>query len=61
MASEAVVFTRDTGAWKWRIKTNYPIVSGITPTAGGVVFFGDVGGNFMWSMLQPAKRCGAGT
>ena len=46
MASEAVVFTRDTGAWKWRIKTNYPIVSGITPTAGGVVFFGDVGGNF---------------
>ena len=36
----------DTGVWKWRLKSNYPIVSGMTPTAGGVVFFGDVGGNF---------------
>jgi alcohol dehydrogenase (cytochrome c) len=36
----------DTGAWKWRIKTNYPIQSGVTPTAGGLVFFGDMGGNF---------------
>jgi alcohol dehydrogenase (cytochrome c) len=36
----------DTGVWKWRLKTNYPIVGGVTPTAGGLVFFGDVGGNF---------------
>ena len=36
----------DTGVWKWRLKTNYPIVSGVTPTAGGLVFFGDAGGNF---------------
>ena len=36
----------DTGVWKWRVKSNYPIVAGITPTAGGVVFFADVGGNF---------------
>jgi alcohol dehydrogenase (cytochrome c) len=36
----------DSGQWKWRLKTNYPILSGVTPTAGGVVFFGDVGGNF---------------
>src|SRR5271165_3805965 len=36
----------DTGRWKWRAKTNYPIQSGMTPTAGGVVFFGDMGGNF---------------
>ena len=36
----------DSGVWKWRLKSNYPIVGGITPTAGGVVFFGDVGGNF---------------
>lgn len=36
----------DTGAWRWRVKTNYPIQSGVTPTAGGVVFFGDMGGNF---------------
>ena len=36
----------DTGVWKWRLKSNYPIVGGMTPTGGGVVFFGDVGGNF---------------
>jgi alcohol dehydrogenase (cytochrome c) len=36
----------DTGAWRWRAKTNYPIQSGITSTAGGIVFFGDMGGNF---------------
>jgi alcohol dehydrogenase (cytochrome c) len=36
----------DTGVWKWRVKTNYPIVGGVTPTAGGLVFFGDAGGNF---------------
>jgi PQQ-dependent dehydrogenase (methanol/ethanol family) len=36
----------DTGVWKWRLRSNYPVVAGITPTAGGVVFFGDVGGNF---------------
>jgi alcohol dehydrogenase (cytochrome c) len=36
----------DTGDWKWRLKSNYPIVGGMTPTAGGLVFFGDVGGNF---------------
>ncbi len=36
----------DTGAWKWRAKSNYPVQSGLTPTAGGLVFFGDMGGNF---------------
>ncbi len=36
----------DSGAWTWRLKSNYPIVSGITPTAGGIVLFGDLGGNF---------------
>jgi alcohol dehydrogenase (cytochrome c) len=36
----------DTGVWKWRLKSNYPVLSGMTPTAGGVVFFGDMGGNF---------------
>jgi alcohol dehydrogenase (cytochrome c) len=35
-----------TGAWRWRVKSNYPVQSGVTPTAGGVVFFGDMGGNF---------------
>jgi alcohol dehydrogenase (cytochrome c) len=36
----------DTGVWKWRLKSNYPIMSGVTPPAGGLVFFGDMGGNF---------------
>ena len=36
----------DSGVWKWRSRSNYPIVAGVTPTAGGLVFFGDVGGNF---------------
>jgi alcohol dehydrogenase (cytochrome c) len=36
----------DSGTWKWRFKSNYPIVGATTPTAGGVVFFGDLGGNF---------------
>jgi alcohol dehydrogenase (cytochrome c) len=35
----------DTGVWKWRLKSNYPILVGVTPTAGGLVLFGDVGGN----------------
>jgi alcohol dehydrogenase (cytochrome c) len=36
----------DTGTWRWRAKTNYPIQSGMTPTAGGIVLFGDMGGHF---------------
>jgi alcohol dehydrogenase (cytochrome c) len=36
----------DTGVWKWRLKSNYPILAGIRPTARVLVFFGDVGGNF---------------
>jgi alcohol dehydrogenase (cytochrome c) len=36
----------DTGVWKWRLRSNYPIVGAVTPTAGGLVFAGDVGGNF---------------
>jgi alcohol dehydrogenase (cytochrome c) len=36
----------DSGVWKWRLKSNYPIEGGVTPTAGGVVMFGDLSGNF---------------
>ena len=51
----------DTGAWKWRLKSNYPIVSGMTPTAGGVVFFGDLGGNFYaLDASQRAEALGPG-
>jgi alcohol dehydrogenase (cytochrome c) len=46
----------DTGTWKWRIRTNYPIVGGVTPTAGGVVFFGDTGGHFYAVDVRSGKR-----
>jgi alcohol dehydrogenase (cytochrome c) len=36
----------DTGDWKWRAHTNYPVQSGVTATGGGIVLFGDMGGNF---------------
>ncbi|ATQ68621.1 MULTISPECIES: pyrroloquinoline quinone-dependent dehydrogenase [Methylosinus] len=36
----------DSGRWRWRARTNYPVQSGVAPTAGGLVFFGDMGGNF---------------
>jgi alcohol dehydrogenase (cytochrome c) len=36
----------DSGIWKWRFKTNYPIPGALTPTAGGVAFFGNVHGDF---------------
>lgn len=36
----------DSGAWAWRVRSNNPIVGGVTPTAGGLVLFGDVGGYF---------------
>ena len=59
----------DTGAWRWRAKTNYPIQSGMTPTAGGIVFFGDMGGNFyvldtangrkLWSQKSAARLAAA--
>ncbi len=45
-AGSVTAVDADTGTWKWRAKTNYPIQSGMTPTAGGVLFFGDMGGNF---------------
>ena len=34
-----------TGKERWRFKAPNPVVSAVTPTAGGVVFFGDIGGN----------------
>ena len=49
----------DTGVWKWRLKSNYPIVGGMTPTAGGVVFFGDWAATSMRSMPPTARSFGA--
>lgn len=36
----------DSGKLKWQFKAPFPLMGGTTPTAGGVVFFGDMGGNF---------------
>ena len=35
-----------TGKPRWRFKAPAPIIGGVTPTAGGIVFFGDMAGNF---------------
>jgi outer membrane protein assembly factor BamB len=49
----------DTGVWKWRLKSNYPIQSGMTPTAGSLVFFGDMGGTFYVLDAADGRRlCG---
>jgi alcohol dehydrogenase (cytochrome c) len=34
------------GRQRWRFKAPNPVIGGVTPTAGAVVFFGDMGGNF---------------
>jgi alcohol dehydrogenase (cytochrome c) len=34
-----------TGAVRWKYHADKPVVAGITPTAGGVTFAGDLGGN----------------
>jgi alcohol dehydrogenase (cytochrome c) len=36
----------DSGATSWKFKTPFPVMSGVTPTAGGLVFVGDMGGTF---------------
>lgn len=45
-AGRLTAMDADTGVWAWRARSNYPIVGGVTATAGGLVLFGDVGGNF---------------
>jgi len=34
------------GKQKWKFKAPNPVIGGVTPTAGNVVFLGDMGGNF---------------
>jgi len=41
-----VAVDADTGAERWKLETPAPQISGITPTAGGVIFAGDTAGNF---------------
>jgi len=41
-----VAVDADTGAERWKYATPAPQISGITPTAGGLIFAGDAAGNF---------------
>jgi glucose dehydrogenase len=34
------------GARKWQFRAGAPVVGGVTPTSGGLVLFGDIGGTF---------------
>jgi alcohol dehydrogenase (cytochrome c) len=36
----------DSGVRKWQFHAPFPILSGVTPTGGGLLLFGDMGGNF---------------
>jgi alcohol dehydrogenase (cytochrome c) len=38
---------RDSGAVRWKYHAEKPVVAGITPTAGGITFAGDLGGNLL--------------
>jgi len=50
----------DSGVRKWQFHAPFPILGGVTPTGGGLLLFGDMGGNFyafdtasgkkLWSM-----------
>jgi glucose dehydrogenase len=37
----------DTGAIKWKYYSKSPMVAAVTPTAGGLVFTGEIGGRFL--------------
>jgi alcohol dehydrogenase (cytochrome c) len=37
----------ETGEVRWRYHAEKPVVAGVTPTAGGVTFTGDLNGNFL--------------
>jgi alcohol dehydrogenase (cytochrome c) len=45
-----------TGAKTWSFKTPFPLMGGVTPTAGGVVLFGDMGGNLYVLETASGKR-----
>lgn len=54
-----------TGAVRWKYRAERPVVAGITPTAGGVTFAGDLAGNFLvfdsasGKLVHKAKAGGA--
>jgi alcohol dehydrogenase (cytochrome c) len=55
----------ETGAVRWKHHAEKPVVAGVTPTAGGVTFAGDLAGNFLvfdsatGNLVHRAKAGGA--
>jgi mono/diheme cytochrome c family protein len=56
---------RETGTVRWKYHAEKPVVAGITPTAGGITFAGDLAGNLLvfdsktGSVVHKAKAGGA--
>lgn len=46
----------DSGKRKWQFKAPFPLMGGTTPTAGGLVLFGDMGGNFYALAADSGKK-----
>jgi alcohol dehydrogenase (cytochrome c) len=42
-----VAVDSETGDVRWRYHADKPVIAGVTPTAGGVIFTGDTAGNFI--------------
>ncbi len=49
-------FDADTGTVRWKIEAPKPILAGVTPTAGGIVFAADLAGNLFAVDAQSGKR-----
>jgi PQQ-dependent dehydrogenase (methanol/ethanol family) len=48
-------FDAETGAVRWRFQAPHPMLAGVTPTAGGVVFVADLGGT-IYALDQSTGR-----
>lgn len=49
-------FDADTGAVRWKLEAPKPVIAGVTPTAGGLVFAADLAGNFFALDAASGKR-----
>jgi outer membrane protein assembly factor BamB len=45
-----------TGRQKWQFKASFPLMSGVTPTAGGLVCFGDMAFDLL-AIMRTWPRC----
>lgn len=49
-------FDADTGAVRWKLEAPKPVLAGVTPTAGGLVFAADLAGNLFALDAASGKR-----